>query len=221
VIVDDGSIDGTVEYLQRYSCEPHPFSVQAIFRASQHGPANAELVGCQASSSEWLVKMDADGQHPVALLDDLVQGKGNGSELIIASRYVDGGANHWRPFRGIVSRSAKALAAILLRGARHVQDPVSGYFMVKRNLITDLNPDFCRYKLLLYILATHPDARVREVPLVMRDRGDGVSKITTRSMNYVPLYLVELLGYFKQSRRPVSIPGGPSSPTATEKADAT
>lgn len=73
LIVDDGSIDGTSDLL-RASAEQHPDWVGYVALASNAGHQAALLAGlCHAG--EWpdaIVTMDADLEHPVAVVDQLL-----------------------------------------------------------------------------------------------------------------------------------------------------
>ena len=201
IIVDDGSTDGTLEAASAWSAPLHRFPVRVIRRPERHGPASAELEGIQAATTEWVVKLDADGQHPVDFIPSLMDRSGPGIDIVVASRYVPGGGTNWSPIRGVISRSARFMAQILMPSARRWGDPISGFFAVRRSITTQLDLRAPRYKLLLYILAANPAARVREVPFVMQDREAGSSKIVGTSLNYVVNFLFELAGYWRVSRR--------------------
>ncbi len=201
VFVDDGSTDGTVDYIAQLQSTTRAYSVRLISRTVRHGPAHAELEGIRQSANDFVLKMDADGQHSVDLLPSLWAAASTGIDIVVASRYIPGGGNNWPPLRGVISRAARFLAKLLIPGARKVEDPISGYFLVKRELALSLDANVPYYKLLLYLLATHPDARVSEVPLIMGHRDAGQSKIVGTSMKYVRDFLVELLTYWRLSRQ--------------------
>lgn len=202
IVVDDGSTDGTLEFISKWSAATHPFGIRVIRRKERHGPASAELEGIQASRSEVVVKLDADGQHPVELIPRLVQEASNGSDIAVASRYCEGGGTNWAPIRGLISRVARLGSQLVLPPARPLSDPVSGFFAVRKRLTAGMDIFMPRYKLLLYILASNPDSRVTEIPFTMIDRETGRSKIIGTSFDYVIGFLVELGQYARLSARP-------------------
>jgi dolichol-phosphate mannosyltransferase len=123
-----------------------------------------------------------------------------GADLVVASRYMDGGSSHWPAIRGLISRSARFLTHLLLPPARSLSDPVSGYFLVRRSLVEGLDLSLPRYKLLLYILATRPGVRLVECPMTMRSRAGGRSKIASSDLRFAPRFLMELLQYVRLYR---------------------
>jgi dolichol-phosphate mannosyltransferase len=58
-----------------------------------------------------------------------------------------------------------------------VRDPLSGFFAVRRELLTRYQYRGLGYKLLVEILATHPTRRVAEIPYRFVDRQRGKSKL--------------------------------------------
>lgn len=205
VFVDDGSRDGTRELLRDFAARPHPYTVRIIERSEARGPANAEIVGCQMASNDWVGKMDVDGQHPLEALGRLADAISPEVDVVVASRYMRDGVNDWSPFRGLMSRSALLLSQLLIPAARRTTDPVSGFFLVRRQLAEGLDPSIAKYKMLLYVLAKHPNVRLREVPFRMGDRRAGVSKIVVRPNVYIPNYLEELLRYGQITRNDAQI----------------
>lgn len=199
VIVDDGSIDGSRDMLMDFK-ESHPdLRVNVILRDRAFGSANAEIVGCAASSNPWAIKMDVDGQHPMNLVRDFCRFTKSSFDAIVASRYVPEAGNDWAPLRGVISRSARILSKVMIPGARQVADPVSGCFMIRSELALGLQPSLAHYKMLLYLLAKYPRLKVLEIPFTMKDRIGGVSKIATNPVTYVPRYLTELMNYQRVS----------------------
>jgi len=59
-----------------------------------------------------------------------------------------------------------------------VHDPLSGFFAVRRELLTGGRYMGIGYKLLVEILASHPEARVIEIPYRFVDRAHGTSKLS-------------------------------------------
>jgi dolichol-phosphate mannosyltransferase len=221
VFVDDGSVDGTVEFIAGLEDCKQRYSVRLISRKIRHGPAHAELEGIKRASNDLVVKLDGDGQHDVAQIPKMVGAMTETVDMVLASRYVTGGANNWHPLRGLISRSARFLSQILVPNARHLSDPISGFYVVRQSLARGLDPAPPRYKLVLYLLAMNPSARVREVPFVMSHRVRGESKVIDGSMRYIVDFLVELVVYRRCSQQHTPNRAHRSQvPTAAEQAEA-
>jgi glycosyltransferase involved in cell wall biosynthesis len=201
VFVDDGSTDGTVEFISQLGVRATLYSVRLISRRIRHGPAHAELAGIKQSANEFVLKLDGDGQHDVEYLPRLIRNLDSHTELVVASRYVAGGNNAWPPIRGFISRVARFMSQILISNARQLRDPVSGFFAVKRSLVMDLDASLPRYKLLLHILAANPRIRTKEIPITMGHRCAGESKIVGPSLSYVTNFTIELVGCWKVSMK--------------------
>lgn len=190
VIVDDGSPDGTgalAEELARTSSMP----VHVVHRPAKAGLASAIMAGAAVARGETVTVMDADLSHPPELLPALAAAVAGGADIAVASRYVPGGGiEAWPLLRRTVSRVATALARIGL--GLPVRDPLSGYFAVRRALLTGAAYRQLGYKLLMEILATHHQARLVEVPYHFVDRGHGASKLSAGEiLNFLRL-LVDL-----------------------------
>lgn len=200
VFVDDGSNDGTVEKIKNHKSKGHHFSINLVSRKRKFGLVNAHITGCKAASNDDVIVMDGDLQHPVNLIAPMVKQWNNGCDAVIASRYVPGGGNSWKPIRGIVSRGAIAISHFMIPSTRSVKDTMSGYFLTKRKYIVGLAPFEGVYKLLLYTLSMNPDLRTVEVPFIMVDREVGDSKIVNKSFKFFLVYLTEVLKYMKERR---------------------
>lgn len=143
------------------------------------GLGGAVLAGLRAAQCEWVGVMDADLQHPPELVPRLLAAAQlYESDIVIASRYRDDGqARGLHVFRLALSRASTTIARLTfpLR-LRSVTDPMSGFFVVRRERlqIETLRPR--GFKILLEILVRHPQLRVVEVSYVFGRRHAGQSK---------------------------------------------
>lgn len=197
IIVDDGSSDGTLEYISRLSSSAKPYSLVLISRAKKGGSGSAEIVGIQRATTRYVLKMDADGQHPLSMIPAMIGRISDHTDVVIGSRYVPGGSNQWPAIRGLISRLATAAAYILIPEVRHIRDPLSGFYVVRRTSTNGLDPRKSKYKALLHIMAANHSLSVIEIPFVMTGRTAGESKIVGVSGEYIFAYTVELLGYMR------------------------
>ncbi len=176
VIVDDDSPDGTAEVAG--SLAPK-YPVKVLVRKGKKGLATAILDGVKSADGDVIGVMDADLQHPPEVLPDLIKKIADGRDMVIASRYVPGGGcENWSLSRRIISKGAIALCHLFLPMTRRVSDPVSGFFMFRKELIRDAKLDPTGYKIMLEILVMAKPESIAEVPYTFVTRKAGKSKLS-------------------------------------------
>ncbi len=183
VVVDDCSPDGTAEVAQRLGRE---YPVRVLVREGKLGLASAILHGFRNARGEVLGVIDADLQHPPEYMREFVAKVMDGYDIVIGSRYVEGGRiEGWPLKRRIISKGAILLAKPLIPGVR---DPMSGFFFLKRQVIDGVTFSPTGYKLLLEILVKGRYERTVEIPYVFRNRVHGASKLKIREiLRYIKL----------------------------------
>jgi dolichol-phosphate mannosyltransferase len=188
IIVDDNSKDGTGEIAEELKKRGE--KIKVIHRAGKLGLSSAVLDGWKIAEGSILGVMDADLSHPPEKLKELYSAiLQEGNDLAIGSRYIVGGKiEGWNFKRKIMSKSASLLARPFTR----VKDPMTGFFLVKRECIhgKELNPK--GFKILLEVLIKAECKKIKEVPITFINRQKGKSKASTKEIIY---YLQNLLGY--------------------------
>lgn len=129
VVVDDGSTDATVGMLERYK---GVFNLRVCRHVENKGLGVAiktgfeELFGC-LKKGDIIITMDADNTHPPEMIGDIKREIDYGADVVIASRYKDGGVEVGVPFvRRVLSHGANfILRAIFPFG--EIRDYSSGY----------------------------------------------------------------------------------------------
>jgi dolichol-phosphate mannosyltransferase len=185
-IVDDDSRDGTIELVAGLAL---PW-VRLIVRTADRGLSASVLEGIEQTTGELIVVMDADLSHPPEAIPRMLEELGNGSDFVVGSRYVEGGAtdDDWGLLRWLNSR----VATFLARPFTSINDPMSGFFALRREtfaLADPLNP--IGYKIGLELLVKCRCNRIAEVPIAFADRVHGQSKLSLR----------EQLRYLRHVRR--------------------
>ena len=194
IFVDDNSPDGTADEVRKLG--ETDARLRCIRRIGRRGLAGACLEGMLASQARYVAVMDADLQHDENLLAGMLNSlRGGECDLVVASRYLDAGsAASLSGARAGISRFASGLARLFLRV--DLSDPMSGYFMIRRNAFEDLAPHLSSqgFKILLDIVATaRGSLRVKELPLVFRERLYGESKLDARIvLDFVALVVSKL-----------------------------
>ena len=84
IVVDDGSRDDTAEVMQRL-CGAHPELIY-LKLSRNFGKEPALTAGIDATRGDVVILMDADGQHPVALLPTMLEKWRQGADVVYAVR---------------------------------------------------------------------------------------------------------------------------------------
>jgi len=189
LVVDDDSTDGTPQAVQRYN--ESDARVRLISRSGQRGLAGAITYGWAHTDADLIGVMDADLQHPPELLPELIAAISNGADLAIASRYATSGSvGNWNRARRAVSRVAVFVSRPVQR--QKVKDPMSGFFVLRRNCIAGLEFQPTGFKLLLEILAKGRIGSIAEVPFTFATRHSGESKATAMTAVHYFVLLYKL-----------------------------
>ena len=146
------------------------------------GLSTAVLRGLRSVRGQFVCVMDADLQHPPETIHAMLDAAVAGADVVVASRYVYGGsrAGLAGAARRAISRGAGWLARLLFAEARASTDPLSGFFLCRRQVIDGIEFRPVGFKILLELLVCVPGIRVRDVPLAFAPRTAGVSKASFR-----------------------------------------
>ena len=194
IVVDDNSPDETwkiVENLKkRYK------NLKVIHRKGKLGLSSAVLEGWKIAEGNVLGVMDADLSHPPEKIYELYNPiKKNQADFTIGSRYVKGGKiEGWGLKRKLMSKAATFLA----KPFTNVKDPMTGFFMIKKQCIKNrkINPE--GFKILLELILKAKYNKIKEIPIQFTNRVKGRSKAGTSEILF---YLRNLLGYRKYVRK--------------------
>jgi len=189
VVVDDGSDDGTPEIVQRLGETDR--RIRLLTRHHERGLAGAVIHAWNHSDGELLGVIDADLQHPPAVLASLLEAMDQGNDIAIGSRYVSkDGVAGWNPVRVAISRAGTWATVPFQRKGVRVKDPMSGFFVVRREAVDGIEFETKGFKLLLEILVRARIRSVREIPYHFGVRQAGKSKASAS----VAFHYLHLLG---------------------------
>src|ERR1700722_12280105 len=154
IFVDDNSPDGTWNVVRDLARQDS--RVRCIRRVGRRGLSGACIEGILASSAPCAAVIDADLQHDETQLPKMLALLQEGSaDLVVGSRYVEGGsADSFNKQRAGASALATEVAKRVLRV--QIADPMSGFFMIRRDRFEELAPQLSTqgFKILLDIVAT-------------------------------------------------------------------
>jgi dolichol-phosphate mannosyltransferase len=178
---DDGTPD-TVAAVARVSTR----TVRLLHRTGRErtgGLGGAVVEGIRLARGPWVCVMDGDLQHPPEVMERMLErAQAGDAQIVVASRFCDDGQiGSFARGRRLLSSASSAAAHVLFpRRLRHVTDPMSGFFLVRRDALdlSRLKPQ--GFKILLEILVQTPGLRRAEVPFVFGERHHGESKAGVR-----------------------------------------
>ena len=181
VIINDGSTDKTAEVCANagYQVLNLPINM-GIGGAVQTGYRYAKKNNYDAA-----VQIDGDGQHDVAYLEDMLKLLETGeADVVIGSRFVQREGFQSSQIRRVGIRFLSILARILT--GVQIRDITSGYRVVNRRFIeiyaNDYPADYPEPEAMI-IAAVH-GGRIKEYPVIMRERENGTSSITFKKSVY-------------------------------------
>ena len=202
IVVDDNSPDGTAKVAEMLNVEYG--NVKVCRRPNKLGLSSAVLCGFRNASGNVFAVIDADMQHPPEILPAMYHEISRGCDLVVASRYVDGGGTeNWKLSRKVYSLAATMLAHVLLPSSRKVRDVMSGCFMVRRDALENAHLNPIGFKILLEILSKCKFNQVKEVPYTFTNRLNGKSNLTQKEALDFCIHLYRLFSYdlVKKNRR--------------------
>jgi len=197
VFVDDDSPDATHALIKSIARKDP--RVRCLRRVGRRGLAGASIEGMLSSSAAYVAVMDGDLQHDEAILPAMLeQLRTDACDIAIGSRHVAGGSadDGFTALRAKISAASGAMARLALRA--DVKDVMSGFFMVRRDLVEEIAPRLCSegFKILADLLASAPGpVRVAELPYTFRTRQAGESKLDAKvALDFLGLVVNKLTG---------------------------
>ena len=191
IVVDDDSPDGTADVVNELSRVYA--NVRCLRRFGRRGLASACVEGMAVTSAPYVAVIDADLQHDEAILPEMLRKALDGADLVVGSRFIgDGSAGEGlSDVRLSGSQFATKLAGMIAGQA--VSDPMSGFFLVRREAALKAAPKLASdgFKILIDLIVTSArmgaPLKTAEVPYTFRPRHAGESKMN-------PLIVIQYLG---------------------------
>jgi len=194
IVVDDNSPDQTWKIAQAIAEKDRRISV--IRRTNEKGLATAVIAGWESAKGDILGVMDGDLQQPPEAIPLLLNKLNEDTliDVVIASRNIKGAyvsrRSVWRRF---VSWLGTFISTFLLpKLLAKVSDPMSGFFILRKEVINNKPLTPLGYKILLEVLAKGTYRKVTEVPYIFVKRKKGGSKAGIRQYLLTFIYLLRL-----------------------------
>ena len=183
LVIDDNSPDGTGELADRLAAEL-PY-VDVLHREHKQGLGPAYVAGFHralADGAELVLEMDCDFSHDPADVSRLIAAVEDGADLVLGSRYVEGGRiGDWGRGRRFVSAGGSWYARSLL--GVPVRDLTGGFKCYRRAVLEAIDLDAIRARGYAFQIETTYRAlrkgfSVVEVPITFVEREVGGSKMS-------------------------------------------
>lgn len=185
LIIDDNSPDGTAEIVKKIQTE-NADRLFLIERSGKLGLGTAYITGFQWSlvhDYDFIFEMDADFSHDPQDLNRLFLAcTEGGADLSIGSRYVSGGElENWPLSRKIISMGGAFYSRLITWIP--VQDPTAGFMCYGRKVLETMNLSEIKsvgyaFQIEMKFAAWKLGFKIKEVPIVFKDRELGSSKMT-------------------------------------------
>ena len=203
IVVDDNSKDLTWQAVGRLSESDR--RIRLIRRNRRQGLASAVAAGWNAAEGNILGVIDADFQHPPAALSVMLARMldDRDVDIVIASRKIPGaGISDWGYHRRLVSCLAALSARVFIpQLVGQIKDPMSGFFILRKGVISDSLIRPAGYKILHEVLAKGQYRRICEVPYVFKKRKAGRSKAGCMQCIVAFLHILRLGFNHKRHRK--------------------
>ena len=188
IVVDDNSPDNTGAVAEKLQAD---YPLQVIHRAGKLGLGSAVMEGFALSDRPYLGVIDADLSHDPAILPELIHSLRE-FDLAMGSRFGETSkVEKWAWHRKLTSQVGVGSARILT-GA---EDPLSGYFCLRREVLEGFALTSSGYKILFEILIKGHYEQHRSVPFVFRNRQFSSSKLNLREYMLFAKQILYFSGY--------------------------
>lgn len=194
-VVDDSSPDGTADIVKKLQQKYN--NIHLISRPAKLGLGTAITTGFQwvtllKKKPAHIITMDADYSHDPKDIPRLIQAAKRGHDLVIGSRYHQGGkmVSHLR--RRLISRFANFIAATTI--SMMVRDCTSGFRCYSKDYVKTVLPNLHSETYEIQI-ETLKQARLRgfsikEIPITFVNRKRGKSKLTAAEAQAFLTYIL-------------------------------
>ncbi|MDR0304196.1 MAG: polyprenol monophosphomannose synthase [Chitinispirillales bacterium] len=185
LVVDDNSPDGTSQVAKKLS-----ESIDGVFvldRTKKEGLGKAYIAGFKWAlerNYDLIFEMDADFSHNPDYLPDFIE-SAKEADLVIGSRYINGKVNviDW-PMKRLLLSYFGNVAARIIAGVK-IMDCTGGFKCFHAQTLRALNLDKIAssgysFQVEMNFYVQKKGFKVKEIPIVFKDREFGVSKMSSK-----------------------------------------
>ncbi len=185
LIVDDNSPDGTGKKADELAAADA--RIQVMHREGKQGLGKAYLAGFKWALErpyKFIFEMDADFSHDPKRLPAFLEAAKDGADLVLGSRYVEGGGTvNWGLSRKIISRGGSLYARTIL--GIPINDVTGGFKCFRREVLEGIGLDEVMsvgysFQVELNYRAVRRGFKVKEIPITFEDRKVGKSRMSKK-----------------------------------------
>lgn len=186
LVVDDNSTDETQTIVQRYislNSKVH------LVTGQKKGLGDAYKRGFKFAlndlKADLIFQMDSDGQHDASLIPDFVSYIEEGKDVVIGSRFIDGGTTPDFSFTRLLMSKVGNLLVRYVGGIAQVKDCTSGYRAIRASYLKELDFSYLStrgysFQSSLICDLAWRGADISEIPIEFSSRQGGDSKLALR-----------------------------------------
>ena len=186
LVVDDNSTDETQTIVQRYislNSKVH------LVTGQKKGLGDAYKRGFKFAlndlKADLIFQMDSDGQHDASLIPDFLSYIEKGKDVVIGSRFVEGGTTPDFSFSRLLMSKVGNLLVRYVGGVTQVKDCTSGYRAIRASYLKELDFSYLStrgysFQSSLICDLAWRGADISEIPIEFSSRQGGDSKLALR-----------------------------------------
>ena len=186
LVVDDNSTDETQTIVQRYislNSKVH------LVTGQKKGLGDAYKRGFKFAlndlKADLIFQMDSDGQHDTSLIPHFVSYIEEGKDVVIGSRFIDGGTTPDFSFSRLLMSKVGNLLVRYVGGITQVKDCTSGYRAIRASYLKELDFSYLStrgysFQSSLICDLAWRGADISEIPIEFSSRQGGDSKLALR-----------------------------------------
>lgn len=182
----------------RYICNEYSF-IRYIKRECGDSYGDAVRTGIKYASMNYIVFMDADGSHDSSKISELYNDITSGYDLVICSRYIDGGNSHNGRILKFMSFMVNFCYRIIFNlKVRDVSNSFRIYYssMLKSIKLECDNFDIVE-EILIKLCLVFPEIKIKEIPIYFNKRLYGKSKRSLIKFIFSYIYTIARLNIIK------------------------
>ena len=186
LVVDDNSTDETQAIVQRYISLNSKIH---LVTGQKKGLGDAYKRGFKFAlndlKADVIFQMDSDGQHDASLIPDFVSYIEEGKDVVIGSRFIDGGTTPDFSFSRLLMSKVGNLLVRYVGGITQVKDCTSGYRAIRASYLKELDFSYLStrgysFQSSLICDLAWRGADISEIPIEFSSRQGGESKLAIR-----------------------------------------
>ena len=186
LVVDDNSTDDTQAIVQRYISLNSKIH---LVTGQKKGLGDAYKRGFKFAlndlKADLIFQMDSDGQHDTSLIPNFVSYIEEGKDVVIGSRFVEGGTTPDFSFSRLLMSKVGNLLVRYVGGVTQVNDCTSGYRAIRASYLKELDFSYLStrgysFQSSLICDLAWRGANISEIPIEFSSRQGGDSKLALR-----------------------------------------